>query len=117
MKIEEKSDTEILDILDPIYDEITEGCRARDWNRYSQFFTDDDRQDPDHKMDILDQWENNPVLVSLTKEKQFLSILRRENEAVVVWKVGSTAVNGDFMLSLQLTTIDSKVIVTGVGLH
>jgi hypothetical protein len=117
MKIEEKSDTEILDIIDPIFDEIIEGCRTKDWDRYSQFFTDDDQQDPDHKMDILDQWENNPVLISLTKEKQFLTILRRESEAVVVWKVGSTAVNGDFMLSLQLTAIDSKIIVTGVGLH
>ena len=117
MKIEERSDIEILNIVDPIFEEITEGCRTKDWNKYSQFFRDDDRQDPEHKMDILDQWENNPVLVSLTKEKQFLSILRRENEIVVVWKIGSTAVEGDFMLSLQLTTIDSKIIVTGVGLH
>ncbi|MBQ0732660.1 MAG: hypothetical protein KBT75_18295 [Oleispira antarctica] len=117
MKIEEKSDTEILDIVDPIFDEIIEGCRAKDWNRYSQFFTDEDRQDPDHKVDILDQWENNPVLVSIGKEKQFLSILRRENEVVVVWKVGSTTVNGDFMLSLQLTLVDSKIRLTGVGLH
>ena len=68
-------------------------------------------------MDILEQWESNPVLVSITKEKQFLGILRRDNEVVVVWKVGSTAVNGDFMLSLQLTVINSKVRVTGVGLH
>lgn len=117
MKIEEKSDDEILEIVNPIFDEISEGCRNKNWHQYSQFFTEEDRNDPDHKRDILDQWENNPVLVSITKDKKLLAILRRENEAVVVWAVGSTAVKGDFMLSIQLSNIDSKLILTGVGLH
>jgi hypothetical protein len=116
MKIEEQSDSDVLKISNPIWDEIADGCRCKDWSRYSQFFTNDDRENPDHKKDLLDQWENNPVLVSLTKEKQLLSVLRRENEVVVVWKLGSTVVNGEFMVSLQLTTIGSEVKVTGVGL-
>ena len=67
---------------------------------------------------ILDQWKNNSVLVSIVKEKQLLTILRRENEVIVVWMVSSTTVKGDFMLSLQLTNIiGSKLILTGVGLH
>ncbi|WP_439135315.1 hypothetical protein [Pseudomaricurvus sp.] len=117
MKIEEKSDSEILKIAESMWDEIVEGCRAKDWVSYSQFFTEDDRSDPEHKKDILNQWENNPVLVSIQKEKQFLSILRRENEVVVVWRFGSTAVNGEFMGSLHLAVIDSAIRVIGVGLH
>jgi len=116
MTIDEQSDSEILKIASPIWDVITEGCRSKDWRSYSQFFTDDDRENPDHKKDVLSQWENNPVLISLTKEKQLLDILRRENEVVIVWKLGSTKVSGEFMGTLHLTTIDSEVKAIGVGL-
>ena len=85
-EIQEQSDSEILNISNPMWDEITEGCRNKDWSKYSQFFPDEDRENLDHKTDVLNQWESNPVLVSLTKEKQLLSVLRRENAAVVVWK-------------------------------
>jgi hypothetical protein len=115
-KIEEQSDSEILKISNPIWDEIVEGCRNKDWRRYSQFFIDEDRANPNHKKDILNQWENNPILTSLTKDKHFLSILRRENGVVVVWKLGSTAAKGEFLGSLHLTTIDSEIKVMGVGL-
>lgn len=117
MKLEEKSDAEIITIANPMFDDITEGCRTKNWDRYSQYFTENDRSDPDHKREILDQWESNPVLVSISEEKQLLTILRRESEVVVVWKIGSTAIKGDFMLSLQITDIDSKLVLTGVGLH
>ena len=116
MKIEEQSDSEVLKIAEPIWEVISEGCRTKDWSKYSQFFLDNDRENLDHKKDVLNQWENNPVLISLTKEKQLLTFLRRENAVVVVWKLGSTVVNGEFMVSLRLTTIDSEVKVTGVGL-
>lgn len=116
MKIEEQSDSEILKISNPIWDEIIEGCRNKDWSKYSQFFTNDDRENSDHKKDILNQWENNPVLTSLTINKQLLSVLRRENGVVVVWKLGSTAVNGEFLASLHLVTIGSEIKVVGVGL-
>ena len=53
IKIEKQSDSEILKIADPIWDEIAEGCRNKDWSRYSQFFTNDDRENPKHKKDIL----------------------------------------------------------------
>jgi hypothetical protein len=117
MKIEENSDSEILKIANPMLNEIIECFRAKDWHAYSQFFTDDDRENPDHKKDVLSQWENNPVLISLTKEKQHLGTLRRENEVVVIWKLRSTEVNGEFMVSLHLANIDSDIKVTGVGLN
>lgn len=117
MKIEEKSDSDILKIANPMWDEITDACKARDWNRYAQFFTDNDRENPAHKKDIVSQWENNPVLTSITKEKHFLCIIRRENEVVVVWKISSTVVKGEFLGLLQLTTLDAKTKVTGVGLN
>ena len=116
MKIEDQSDSEVIRIAEPIWDVISEACRNKDWSKYSQFFPDEDRENLDHKTDVLNQWESNPVLVSLTKEKQLLSVLRRENAAVVVWKLGSTMVKGEFLVSLKLTTLDSEVKVTGVGL-
>lgn len=117
MKIEKQSDSEILKTANPIWDEIVEDCRTKDWNRYSQFFLNDDRENPDHKENILKQWENNPVLVSLAKERQLLGIVRREDEVVLVWKLVSTEVKGEFIGTLQLSIIDSEIKVTGVGLH
>ncbi len=117
MKIEEQSDFQILELANPIWDEIIEGCRTKNWDRYSQFFVNDDRVNPDHKRDVSTQWENNRVLVSLTKERQLLDILRRENEIVLVWKLRSSEVKGEFLGTLHLTIIDSVVKVTGVGLH
>jgi hypothetical protein len=45
-----------------------------------------------------------------------LSVLRRENGVVVVWKLGSTAVKGEFLGSVHLATIGSEIKVIGVGL-
>ncbi len=53
MKIEEQSDSEILKIAEPIWDEISEGCRTKDWSKYSQFFPDDDRENFDHKKGVF----------------------------------------------------------------
>lgn len=117
MKIEEQSDSEILKIANPIWDEIVEGCRINDWKKYSQFFLDGDRENIDHKESILKQWKNNPVLVSLTKERQLLGILRREGEVVLAWRLGSTEVSGEFMGTLHLIMSGAEVKVTGVGLH
>lgn len=117
MNIVELPDSEVFKIAEPIWNVISESCSTKDWSKYSHYFSDDDRENLQHKYDILNQWDNNPVFVSLTEEKQLITILRRENAVVVVWKLGSTAVNGELIVSIRLTAVGSEIKVTGVSLN
>ena len=56
---------------------------------------------------------NNKLLTSLSKKKEFLGCLRRNNFVTVIFKQASDAVPGDFLGRLVLGVEDDKVKVFG----
>lgn len=111
MEIQNQTDAEILQVAEAMYSEIVNGSNANDWERFSQFL---DIRTPDVKKSVLEQWKNTPVLTSLTQQREFLSVLRREDHVLVTWKQWSTKVKGEYLALLYLRTIEDEVKSIGI---
>ena len=66
-----------------------------------------------YEVEIGKQWTNNKLLTSLSKQKEFLGCLRRNNFVTVLFKQMSDTVPGDFLGRLVLGVEDDKVKVFG----
>jgi hypothetical protein len=113
MEISAKSDSEILLIADAIWDDIVKGANDKDWKLFSKYMVETDATD-EAKKDVEMQWEQVPLLTSLSKKREFISILRRGDNVLVLWKQWSTKEEGEFLAVLNLKSIDAKVKSIGM---
>lgn len=65
------------------------------------------------KSNIEHQWKTNKVLTTLTQEFQEIAILRREDEALVLYKQRSTEVKGELLGVLKLILEAGEISVAG----
>lgn len=108
MNILEQTDSQILQIAEPMWDDIVKGGNSKNWDVFSQYLPQE-KATEETKKDVLKQWENVPELTSLTTNREFITILRKDDCVVVLWKQWSTKVEGDFLGRLYLKSIDSEV--------
>ena len=66
-----------------------------------------------NEVEIGKQWANNKLLTSLSKQRELLGCLRRNNFVTVIFKQTSDTVPGDFLGRLVLGIEDDKVKVFG----
>jgi hypothetical protein len=66
------------------------------------------------KKDVEKQWEQVPLLTSLSAKREFISILRRGDSVLVLWKQWSTKEEGEYLAMLNLKSIDAKVKSIGM---
>jgi len=113
MDILTKSDDEILQIAEPIWDDIIQGANNKDWDLFSKYMPEDEINSQ-AKNDIEQQWQQQPVLTSLSTSKEFIAILKRKNAVTVLWKHLSSADGGEYLGMLNLQTINSEVKSVGM---
>jgi hypothetical protein len=113
MDILTKSDAEILQIAEPIWDDIVKGANDKNWHLFSKHMPEDEIN-TQNKKDIDQQWQQQPVLSSLSTSKEFVGILKRKNAVTVLWKHLSTADKGEYLGMLNLQTINSEVKSVGM---
>ena len=112
MKLLEKTDKEILEIATPIWDDLVKYSNNRDYNGFTKHFSAQMLYGA-NEVEIGKQWANNKLLKSLSKKKEFLGCLRRNNFVTVLFKQTSDTVPGDFLGRLVLGVEDDKVKVFG----
>jgi len=113
MDILTKSDTEILKIAEPIWDDIIKGANAKNWDLFSKYMPEEERN-AEAKKDVEQQWEQQPVLTSLSSSKEFIGILKRKDAVTVLWKHLSTADGGEYLGMLNLQSINSEIKSIGM---
>jgi hypothetical protein len=113
MNILTKSDSEILNIAEPIWDDIVKGANDKNWDLFSKHMPGRDKTD-EAKQDVENQWEQVPLLTSLTAKKEFIGILRRKDSVLVLWRQWSTQEVGEFLGTLNLQSIGSEVKSIGM---
>ncbi|MEO0926422.1 MAG: hypothetical protein AAFY63_11195 [Cyanobacteria bacterium J06643_13] len=113
MDILTKSDAEILEIAEPMWDDIRRGSNEQNWDLFSKYMLEEHSTDK-FKKDVESQWSNNKVLTSLTAKREYLSILRKNDCVLVLWKQWSTKVEGEFLAMLYLQSIDDEVKAIGI---
>ena len=112
MKLLEKTDEEILEIANPIWDDLVKYSNNRDYGGFTKHFSAQMLYGA-NEVEIGKQWANNKLLTSLSKKKELLGYLRRDNFVTVLYKQTSDKVPGEFLGRLVLGTEDDKVKVFG----
>ena len=112
MKLLEKSDQEIIDIANPIWDNLVKSSNIKDYSGFTRDFSSQMLFGA-NEVELGKQWANNKLLTSLSKKKEFLGCLKRNNFVTVLFKQKSDTVPGEFLGRLVLGTEDDTVKVFG----
>ena len=112
MKLLEKTDEEILEIANPIWDDLVKYSNNKDYSGFTKHFSAQMLYGA-NEVEIGKQWANNKLLTSLSKQRKFFGCLRRNNFVTVIYKQTSDTVPGEFLGRLVLGVEDDKVKVFG----
>ena len=112
MNLLEKTDQEIIEIANPIWDNLVKSSNIKNYSGFTKDFSAQMLYGA-NEVEIGKQWANNKLLTSLTKQKDFLGCLKRNNFVTVLFKQKSDTVPGEFLGRLVLGLEDDKVKVFG----
>lgn len=107
------SDSEILEIAQPIINDIINGSNQKNWALFSKYQPDEVANDTQNRQSVEKQWQKVEFLTSLEKDREILGVLKRENIIQIVWKQRSSKVEGDFLARLFLKEINKKIKEVG----
>ena len=108
----DKSDEEIIKIANPIWDDLVKYSNNKDYSGFTKHFSAQMLYGA-NEVELGKQWANNKLLTSLSKQKEFLGCLKRNNFVTVLFKQKSDTVSGEFLGRLVLGIEDDKVKVFG----
>ena len=112
MKLLDKTDKEIIEIANPIWDNLVKTSNIKDYGGFTRDFSSQMLYGA-NEIELGKQWANNKLLTSLSKKKEFLGCIRRNDFVTVVFKQTSNTTNGEFLGRLVLGIEDDKVKVFG----
>jgi len=112
MKLLEKTNEEILEIASPIWDDLVKYSNNKDYSGFTKHFSAQMLYGA-NEVEIGKQWANSKLLTNLSRKKEFLGCLRRNNYVTVLFKQTSDKVPGDFLGRLVLGIEDNEVKVFG----
>ena len=112
MKLLEKTDKEILEIAEPLWDNLVKSSNTKDYSGFTKDFSAKMLFGA-NEIEIGKQWSNNKLLTSLSKKKKFFGCLRRNNHVTVLYKQTSDEVPGEFLGRLVLGIEDDEIKIIG----
>ena len=116
MKLLEKTDEEILEIANPIWDDLVKYSNNKDYSGFTKHVSAQMLYGA-NEVELGKQWANNKLLTSLSKQKEFLGCLKRNNFVTVLFKQKSDTIPGEFLGRLVLGIEDDKVKVFGATIY
>ena len=112
MKLLDKTDKEILNIANPLWDDLVKNSNKKDYFNFVKDFSAKMLFGA-NEVEIGKQWASNKLLTSLSNDRKFLGCLRRNNFVTVLFKQKSNEVTGDFLGRLVLGIEDEEVKIFG----
>ena len=112
MKLLEKTDKEILEIAEPLWDNLVKSSNTKDYSGFTKDFSAKMLFGA-NEVEIGKQWSNNKLLTSLSKKRKFFGCLRRNNHVTVLYKQTSDEISGEFLGRLVLGIEDEEVKIFG----
>lgn len=116
MKFVEKSDEEILNIANPIWDNLVDSSNRKDYAEFSKQFSQEMLKGA-NEIDISNQWEKSDLLTSLSARREFLGCLRRDKFVTILWKQFSNKIQGDHLGRLVLADEDDEIKIFGATIY
>ena len=116
MNLLEKSDEEIIEIANPIWDNLVKASNIKDYGGFTKDFSSQMLFGA-NEVELGKQWANNKLLVSLSDKKEVFGCLRRNLHVTVLYKQTSNTVPGEFLGRLVLGVEDGEVKVFGATIY
>ena len=116
MDLLKKTDEEIIEIANPIWDNLVRTSNQKNYGGFTRDFSSQMLFGA-NEVELGKQWANNELLTSLSDKKEVLGCLRRNLHVTVLYKQTSNTVSGDFLGRLVLGIEDDEVKVFGATIY
>ena len=116
MNLLEKSDEEIIEIANPIWDNLVKASNIKDYGGFTKDFSSQMLFGA-NEVELGKQWANSKLLASLSDKKEVFGCLRRNLHVTVLYKQTSNTVPGEFLGRLVLGVEDDEVKVFGATIY
>jgi hypothetical protein len=116
MNLLDKTDKEIIEIANPIWDNLVKSSNIKDYGGFTRDFSSQMLFGA-NEVELGKQWANNKLLTSLSNNKLVLGCLRRNLHVTILYKQSSNTVPGDFLGRLVLGVEDEEVKVFGATIY
>ena len=116
MKLLEKSDNEIKEIAQPIWDNLVKTSNIKDYGGFTRDFSSQMLYGA-NEVELGKQWANNKLLTSLSEKQEFLGCIRRSQFITVLYKQTSNTMPGEFLGRLVLGVEDETVKIFGATIY
>ncbi len=113
MDLSQKSDAEIMKVVDPIMDNLMDASTAIDRERHVRDFTERAKKvvTAEHLQRVCEEYQKEKGLFS---KREFVAIFRRPQSVAVVWKQWFTKAPGEHVAELVLVQDGSRYLVDHV---
>ena len=116
MKLLDKSDKEILEIAQPIWDNLVKSSNIKDYGTFTNDFSSQMLYGA-NEVELGKQWANNKLLTSLSEDQYFLATIRRGQYITVLFKQTSNTQPGEFLGILVLGIENDLVKIFGATIY
>ena len=116
MNLLEKSDQEIIDIANPIWENLVKSSNIKNYGGFTKDFSSQMLFGA-NEVELGRQWANNKLLTSLSDKKEVFGCLIRDLYVTVLYKQTSNTVPGEFLGRLVLGVEDDEVKVFGATIY
>ena len=112
MSLQDKTDQEIINIANPLWDNLIKCSNNKDYSGFTKDFSAQMLYGA-NEIEIGKQWSNNELLINLSNDYKFLGCLKRNEYVTVLYKQKSTKLPGEFLGRLVLGFEDNNVKIFG----
>ena len=112
MKLLEKSDKEIKDIAQPIWDNLVKSSNIKDYGGFTKDFSSQMLYGA-NEVELGKQWANNDLISSLKENCKPMGCMIRGAYVTVIYKQNSSKIPGDFIGRLVLGEEGGDIKVFG----
>ena len=116
MELLDKSDQEIKEIAQPIWDNLVKCSNIKDYGGFTKDFSSQMLYGA-NEVELGKQWANNKLLTSLSEKQVFLGTIRRGQYITVLYKQTSNTQQGEFLGRLVLGEEDNLVKIFGATIY
>ena len=112
MSFQDKTDEEIINIANPLWNNLVKCSNNKDYSGFTKDFSAQMLYGA-NEIEIGKQWSNNELLTNLSDDSICLGCLRRNEFITVLYKQKSSKLSGDFLGRLVLGLEDNDVKIFG----
>ena len=116
MKLLDKSDKEILEIAQPIWDNLVKSSNIKDYGTFTKDFSSQMLFGA-NEVELGKQWANNKLLTSLKEDYEAFGCLRRGQNITILFKQKSKEIEGEFLGRLVLGLEGEDIKVFGATIY